>query len=157
MEAIRLRRRAQTLVAGGGSLPGVGPLAGAEIDKVGGALQDEILGTTSPIDSKDPISNMSPQLASRHILSAMAAVGNDVALPQAHYDAGRNLVYPPGAQAVLVDGEIVCPPGVSQPNTKPRSCRPSLTHWGRQPGGYSAFEGMEDAYNGVTENPNPHK
>ena len=46
--------------AGGGSLPGVGPIAGEEIDKVGGALQDEILGTTSPIDSKDPINNMSP-------------------------------------------------------------------------------------------------
>ena len=41
------------LVVAGGSRKGVRLHAGAEIDKVGGALQNDWMGTTSPIDSKE--------------------------------------------------------------------------------------------------------
>ena len=146
-----------TLTATGGSLPGVGPIAGEAIDRVGVALQDEILGSTNQISGDDPISNMSPHLASKHILSTVVAVGNDVALPQGHYDANHNLVYPPGAHAVLVNGEIVCPPGVSPAQYQAAVVQAVTDTLGPAAGGYSAFEGMEDAYNGVTENPNPHR
>lgn len=146
-----------TLVAGGGELPGAGTIAGEAIDRVGGALKDEILGAPNPIDSKDPISNMTPLQASNHILSAMAAVGNDVALPQAHYDANHNLVYPPGAQAVLVNGEIVRPPGVSPAQFQAAVVQAATDTLGPAAGGYSASEGIQNTYNGVTENPNPNK
>jgi EspA/EspE family len=145
-----------TLTATGGSLPGIGPIAGEAIDKVGGALQDEILGTTTPIDSKDPINNMSVETASKHILTAMVAVGQDVPLPQAHYEDGQLVGYPPGAQAVIVDGKIVCPPGIYPPQFLAAVTTAASELLGPVPGGNSAAEGMSDRYTGLTENPDPN-
>ncbi|MDT5197137.1 MAG: hypothetical protein QOH20_3891 [Mycobacterium sp.] len=145
-----------TLVAGGGELPGAGPIAGEAIDRVGGALKDEILGTTEPIDPKNPISNMSAETASSRILTTVALVGGDIPLPQAHYDANHNLIYPPGAQAVMVDGEIVCPPGVPFDKHSEAIVKAAGDVLGPASGGYSAIEGMISRFNGVTETPNPN-
>ncbi|MCU1694964.1 MAG: hypothetical protein JWR34_1027 [Mycobacterium sp.] len=145
-----------TLVAGGGELPGAGPIAGEAIDRVGGALKDEILGSTDAIDPKDPINDMSAQTASNRILTTVALTGGDVPLPQAHYDAHHNLVYPSGAHAVLVNGEIVCPPGVSYAEHQAAVVKAAGDLLGPAIGGYSAIEGMVATYNGATKNPNPH-
>jgi hypothetical protein len=145
-----------TLTATGGSLPGVGPITGEAIDRVGAALQDEILGTTTPIDPKDPINNMSTEVASKHILTSMIAVGHEVPLPQAHYDANHNLVYPPGAHAVIVNGTVVCPPGVYPSEYLAAVTAATDQMLGPAPGGNSAAEGMAGRYTGVTENPNPN-
>ena len=146
-----------TLTATGGSLPGIGPIAGEAIDKVGGALQDEILGTTTPIDSKDPINNMKcVETASKHILTAMVAVGQDVPLPQAHDQDGQLVGYPPGAQAVIVDGKIVCPPGIS-PAPIPRGGHNGCKRVARCGAlGQFCSRGMSDRYTGLTENPDPN-
>ena len=78
-----------TLTATGGALPGVGPIAGEAIDRVGGALQDEILG----IDDRDRSegSDQRPEcrkLPANRILTSVALVGGDTHLPPAHYENG---------------------------------------------------------------------
>ena len=146
-----------TLTASGGTLPGVGPLSGEMIDKVGGALMDEVIGTTTPIDAKDPINDMSAQTAANRILTTVAAVGGDVPLPQAHYGADGQLTgYPPGAHAVLVDGQLVRPPEVSHADYQAALVKAAGDTLGPAAGGYSAIEGMINTFNGVTKNPNPH-
>ena len=145
-----------TLTATGGSLPGVGPIAGEAIDRVGGALQDEILGTTNPIDPQNPISNMTAEAASDRILTTAAVVGTDLPLPQAHYEDGELVGYPPGAHAVMVDGKVVCPPGVSYDDHSQAIVKAASDLLGPAAGGYSAIEGMMNRFNAVTELPNPH-
>jgi hypothetical protein len=136
-------------------LPG-GEAVSPLISGVGATLQGEILGTTDPIDPSDPINNLSPQIASKHILNAMSAAGHPLPFPQAHYDANNNLVYPPGAAAVLVEGQVVCPPDVDTTRHNQAVIEALTTVLGPAAGGYAAIEGMLDAYNGVTKIPNPH-
>jgi hypothetical protein len=145
-----------TLTAGGGSLPGVGPISGEMIDKVGGSLRDEIVGTTNPIAASDPINDLSAQSASNTILTTIAVTGGDTHLPQAHYENGVLVGYPPDAHAVVADGEIVCPPGVSPADHQAALVRAVSGALGPAAGGYSAIEGMVATYNGVTKIPNPH-
>lgn len=99
---------------------------------------------------------MSPEMASKHILSAMVAVGQDVPLPHAYYEDGQLVGYPQGAQAVIVDGEIVCPPGVYPPDFLAAVTTATNEVLGPVPGGNSAAEGMAGRYTGVTENPDPN-
>ena len=145
-----------TLTATGGALPGVGPIAGEAIDRVGGALQDEILGSTTAIDPKDPINDLSAQTASHRILTSVALVGGDTHLPPAHYENGVLVGYPPDAHAVIVDGKIVCPPGISPAEHQAAVVKAVNATLGPSAGGYSAIEGMAATYNGVTKNPNPN-
>jgi hypothetical protein len=145
-----------TLTAGGGSLPGVGPISGEMIDKVGGSLRDEMIGSTNPIDASDPINDLSAQAASNRILTTIALTGGDTHLPQAHYEDGVLVGYPPEAHAVVVDDRIVCPPGVSPADHQAAVVRAVSDALGPAAGGYSAIEGMVATYNGVTKNPNPH-
>jgi hypothetical protein len=145
-----------TLVVGGGELPGAGPIAGEAIDRVGGALKDEILGSTNAIDPKDPINDMSAQTASNRILTNVALTGGEIPLPQAHYQNGVLVGYPSDADAVIVDGQIVCPPGVSYAEHQAAVVRAAGELLGPAAGGYSAIEGMIATYNGVTKTPNPH-
>jgi hypothetical protein len=99
---------------------------------------------------------MSAETASSRILTTVALVGGDIPLPQAHYDANHNLIYPPGAQAVMVDGEIVCPPGVPFDKHSEAIVKAAGDVLGPASGGYSAIEGMISRFNGVTETPNPN-
>jgi hypothetical protein len=145
-----------TLVAGGGELPGVGPIAGEAIDRVGGGLRDEILGSTTSIDPKDQINDLSAQTASNTILTSVASVGGDTHLPQAHYENGVLVGYPTGAHAVIVDGQIVCPPGVSPAEHQAAVVQAVNDTLGPAAGGYSAIEGMVATFNGVTKYPNPN-
>ena len=145
-----------TLTAGGGSLPGVGPISGEMIDKVGGSLRDEIIGSTNSIDVSDPINDLSAQAASNRILTTIAVTGGDTHLPPAHYEDGVLVGYPAGAHAVVVDDMIVCPPGVSPADHQAAVVRAVSDSLGPAAGGYSAIEGMVATYNGVAKNPNPH-
>jgi hypothetical protein len=145
-----------TLVVGGGELPGVGPIAGEAIDRVGGGMKDEILGSTNSIDPKDPINDLGAQTASNTILTSVALVGGDTHLPRAHYENGVLVGYPTGAHAVIVDGQVVCPPGVSPAEHQAAVVKAVSETLGPAVGGYSAIEGMVATYNGVTKNPNPN-
>jgi hypothetical protein len=145
-----------TLSSTGASLPGAGPMTGEMIDKVGGALRDEIIGTTTPIDPADPINDMSPQTAANRLLTTVSLMGGDVPLPQAHYENGELVGYPPGAHAVVVGGEIVRPPDVSYADHQAAVVRAAGDMLGPAAGGYSAIEGMITVFNGVTKLPNPH-
>jgi hypothetical protein len=145
-----------TLVVGGGELPGVGPIAGEAIDRVGGALKDDILGSPNLIDPADPINDLSAQTASNTILSSVAQVGGDTHLPQARYEDGELVGYPSGAHAVIVNGEVVCPPGVSPAEHQAAVVQAVNDTLGPASGGYSAIEGMVASYNGITKNPNPN-
>ena len=143
-----------TLTAGGGSLPGVGPISGDMIDKVGGSLRDEVIGIMNPIDASDPINDLSAQAAGNRILATIAATGGDTHLRPASYENGELFGYPPDANAVVVDARSLPAGRLSR--------RPS---GGDRAGGLgmrsgrqlkTPAEGMVATYNGVTKNPNPH-
>jgi hypothetical protein len=88
-------------------------------------------------------------------LTTVALIGGDVPLPLGHYENGQ-LVCPPGAQAVVVNGEIVRPPDVSYADHSKAIMEAAGKLLGPAAGGYSAVEGMVDTYDGVTKNPNPN-
>ena len=80
----------------------------------------------------------------------------DVPLPHGYYDAAGNHVAPPGAHAVVVNGELVLPAGVSPADYQKAIGQATSAALGPVTDGYSAIGGMVSRYNGVTEDPNPH-
>jgi hypothetical protein len=144
------------LSTAGGVLPGVGPIAGPMVDAVGGAVEDYMLGPPEGIQPGAAINPMAADIAGEHILRGMIAAGTEVPLPHGYYDAAGNVVAPTGANAVIIDGELVMPPGANPAEYQKAIGQATGAALGPAVDGYPAVTGMFNRYQVIVTNPNPH-